>query len=114
MAVYCASKAAVISLTQSAGLDLIKHGINVNAIAPGVVDNEHWDNVDLLFGRQEGWHRCKEASGRRQRPDRTHGSAGRDRRVATFLASADAVEPGVCLVGHGPSFPFFANWSKSV
>jgi len=33
VAVYCATKAAVISLTQSAGLDLIKHGINVNAIA---------------------------------------------------------------------------------
>ena len=35
VAVYCATKAAVISLTQSAGLNLIKHGINVNAIAPG-------------------------------------------------------------------------------
>ncbi|MBV9775845.1 MAG: SDR family NAD(P)-dependent oxidoreductase, partial [Acetobacteraceae bacterium] len=30
VAVYCASKAAVISLTQSAGLALIEHGINVN------------------------------------------------------------------------------------
>ena len=38
VAVYCASKAAVISLTQSAGLNLIKYGINVNAIAPGVID----------------------------------------------------------------------------
>ena len=35
VAVYCSTKAAVISLTQSAGLDLIKYGINVNAIAPG-------------------------------------------------------------------------------
>jgi D-sorbitol dehydrogenase (acceptor) len=51
--VYCATKAAVISLTQSAGLNLIQHRINVNAIAPGVVDGEHWDGVDALFARYE-------------------------------------------------------------
>ncbi|PWG16695.1 L-iditol 2-dehydrogenase [Salibaculum griseiflavum] len=54
VAVYCASKAAVISLTQSAGLNLIEHGINVNAIAPGVVDGEHWDGVDAFFAKYEG------------------------------------------------------------
>ncbi|MGG7516596.1 L-iditol 2-dehydrogenase [Allorhizobium undicola] len=53
VAVYCATKAAIISLTQSAGLDLISQGINVNAIAPGVVDGEHWDGVDALFARYE-------------------------------------------------------------
>ncbi|PJA60591.1 MAG: sorbitol dehydrogenase [Rhodobacterales bacterium CG_4_9_14_3_um_filter_71_31] len=53
VAVYCATKAAIISLTQSAGLDLIKHRINVNAIAPGVVDGEHWDGVDALFAKYE-------------------------------------------------------------
>jgi NAD(P)-dependent dehydrogenase (short-subunit alcohol dehydrogenase family) len=53
VAVYCATKSAVISLTQSAGLDLIKHGINVNAIAPGVVEGEHWDGVDAFFARYE-------------------------------------------------------------
>ncbi|QGG92688.1 L-iditol 2-dehydrogenase [Agrobacterium sp. MA01] len=51
--VYCASKAAVISLTQSAGLDLIQHGINVNGIAPGVVGSEMWDEVDALFAKYE-------------------------------------------------------------
>ncbi|WP_323019684.1 L-iditol 2-dehydrogenase [Pararhodobacter sp.] len=54
VAVYCASKAAVISLTQSAGLNLIAHGINVNAIAPGVVEGEHWDGVDAFFAKYEG------------------------------------------------------------
>jgi D-sorbitol dehydrogenase (acceptor) len=50
--VYCASKAAVISITQSAGLALIQHGINVNGISPGVVDTS-WDNVDALFAKYE-------------------------------------------------------------
>jgi NAD(P)-dependent dehydrogenase (short-subunit alcohol dehydrogenase family) len=53
VAVYCATKATMISLTQSAGLDLIKYGINVNAIAPGVVDGEHWAGVDALFAKYE-------------------------------------------------------------
>jgi D-sorbitol dehydrogenase (acceptor) len=53
VAVYCATKAAIISLTQSAGLNLIQHNINVNAISPGVVDGEHWDGVDLLFSKYE-------------------------------------------------------------
>ena len=53
VAVYCATKAAVISITQSAGLDLIQYGINVNAIAPGVVDGEHWDEVDRYFAKYE-------------------------------------------------------------
>jgi D-sorbitol dehydrogenase (acceptor) len=91
VAVYCASKAAVISLTQSAGLDLIRHGINVNAIAPGVVDNEHWDDVDARFARAEGLapgekKRLVGAAvpiGRMARPEEIGG-------LATFLASSDA------------------------
>ena len=51
---YCASKAAVISLTQSAGLGLISHGINVNAISPGVVDTPMWEQVDAQFAYYEG------------------------------------------------------------
>lgn len=53
VAIYCATKAAVISLTQSAGLNLIRHGINVNAIAPGVVEGAHWEHVDSLFAEYE-------------------------------------------------------------
>ena len=53
VAVYCATKAAVISLTQSAGLNLIAHGINVNAISPGVVDGDHWVGVDAFFAKYE-------------------------------------------------------------
>lgn len=51
---YCASKAAVISYTQSAALAMAPHGIRVNAIAPGVVDTPMWQHVDALFARYEG------------------------------------------------------------
>ena len=51
---YCASKAAVISYTQSAALAMAPHGIRVNAISPGVIDTPMWQNVDALFARYEG------------------------------------------------------------
>ena len=91
VAVYCASKAAVISLTQSAGLNLIKHGINVNAIAPGVVDGEHWDGVDAFFAKYEG----KEPGQKKKEvgaavPFGRMGTAADLTGMAIFLASPEA------------------------
>lgn len=91
VAVYCSTKAAVISLTQSAGLDLIKRGINVNAIAPGVVDGEHWDGVDALFAKYEG-----RPMGEKKRivgaavPLGRMGTAADLTGMAVFLASSDS------------------------
>lgn len=91
VAVYCATKAAIISLTQSAGLDLIRHGINVNAIAPGVVDGEHWDGVDAFFAHYEG-----KAPGQKKRevaegvPYGRMGRASDLSGMAVFLASSEA------------------------
>ncbi|HVO02128.1 MAG TPA: L-iditol 2-dehydrogenase [Candidatus Cybelea sp.] len=91
VSVYCATKAAVISLTQSAGLDLIKHRINVNGIAPGVVDTPMWDEVDALFARYEKRPIGEKKQlvgeavpfGRMGRPEDHAGAA-------VFLASADS------------------------
>ncbi len=48
---YCASKACVISMNQSIALALAEHRINVNAIAPGIVDTPFWDEVDKQFAK---------------------------------------------------------------
>jgi D-sorbitol dehydrogenase (acceptor) len=88
---YCATKAAVISLTQSAGLAFAKDGITVNAIAPGVVDTPMWDEVDALFARYEG-----RKIGEKKRlvgeavPMGRMGQPSDYGGAAVFLASADA------------------------
>ena len=89
--VYCSTKAAVISMTQSAGLDLIRHGINVNAIAPGVVDGEHWQHVDAMFAKLEN-----KKPGQKKAEVEAGVPAGRFAvpadltGMAVFLASSDA------------------------
>ncbi len=89
--VYCSTKAAVISMTQSAGLNLIKHGINVNAIAPGVVDGDHWLHVDEMFAKLES-----KEPGQKKAEVEAGVPAGRFAvpsdlaPMAVFLASADS------------------------
>ncbi len=91
VSVYCATKASVISLTQSAGLDLIKHRINVNGIAPGVVDTPMWGEVDALFAKYE-----KRPLGEKKRlvgeavPFGRMGKPEDHTGAAVFLASTDA------------------------
>jgi D-sorbitol dehydrogenase (acceptor) len=91
VAIYCATKAAVISITQSCALELIKHRINVNAIAPGVIDTPMWDVVDALFAKYE--HRPIGEKKRLVGEAVPYGRMGVPEDItgaAVFLASADA------------------------
>jgi D-sorbitol dehydrogenase (acceptor) len=51
--VYCSTKAAVISVTQSLALELADDNIRVNAIAPGVINTPMWKHVDAQFAEYE-------------------------------------------------------------
>ncbi len=88
---YCATKAAVISYTQSAALAMAPHKIRVNAIAPGVVDTPMWQHVDALFARYEGLKigEKKIAVGKAV-PLGYMGAPEDIAGVAVFLASAEA------------------------
>ena len=92
VAPYCASKAAVISLTQSGGRDLAKHDITVTGFAPGVVATEMWEQVDqdlMEIGAADRPGQAMEEfsaeilKGRVAKPSDITGTT-------TFLASADS------------------------
>ena len=88
---YCATKAAIVSVTQSLALELARHKIRVNAIAPGVIDTPMWEHVDSLFARYEG-----KAPGQKKKevgdavPLGYMGSPEDIAKPAVFLASDDA------------------------
>lgn len=76
---YGASKAAVINMTKSIGRQLGKHGIRVNAIAPGLIDTAMGDQVP--------------AGARRKALGGALGRIGQPEEIASvvaFLASDDA------------------------
>ncbi len=53
---YCASKFAVVALTQSAARSFARHKITVNCFSPGVVETELWKQLDedaLKYGVTE-------------------------------------------------------------
>ncbi|MDQ4490802.1 glucose 1-dehydrogenase [Sinomonas sp. ASV486] len=89
---YCASKAAVISLTQATARGLAEHDITCNAFAPGVVDTPLWkkldrDLMDIGDSKEPGEAMSSFAEGiLRGRPATASDIAG----TALFLASPDS------------------------
>jgi NAD(P)-dependent dehydrogenase (short-subunit alcohol dehydrogenase family) len=83
---YAASKAGVISVTQSLALELGPRNINVNAVCPGLVRTDMWTKLEGMVGR-EGFvdeilaTRCPLR--REQTPEDIGNAVG-------FLASSDA------------------------
>lgn len=88
---YAASKAAIISITQSAALALAPYNINVNAICPGVVPTPMWEQNDRergqLFGIPPG-QAIRDFI--EQVPLKRAGTAADIAGAVAFLCSADA------------------------
>ncbi|CAN5391426.1 L-iditol 2-dehydrogenase [soil metagenome] len=90
-AIYSASKAAAISITQAAAQELIRHNIRVNAIAPGAVDTPMWQYVEQKFsevlGMEPGSAEAVQVSltpiGRMSQPEEYAGAA-------LYLASTES------------------------
>lgn len=86
--VYCASKFAVIGLTQSFASELARHKITVNAYCPGIVDTPMWATLDQDFADIQGTARMSERIsgiplGRVQQPEDVAG-------LVAFLVSPGA------------------------
>ena len=89
--IYCSTKAAVISITQSLALELASDKIRVNGVAPGVIDTPMWDVVDAKFAEYE--NKPKGQKKREVGESVPLGHMGDPADVADpciFLASADA------------------------
>ncbi|KAF9264832.1 NAD-P-binding protein [Marasmius fiardii PR-910] len=54
LSLYCATKAAVRSLTQGFALELAKHNVTVNAYAPGIIDTKLWEKIDTELAKING------------------------------------------------------------
>ncbi|WP_422364832.1 L-iditol 2-dehydrogenase [Pelagibius sp.] len=90
---YCSTKAAVISITQSLALELAKDKIRVNAIAPGVIDTPMWAHVDALFAKYEN-----KAVGQKRR------EVGEAVPLGYMGAPDDVAEPAVFLASEGARY----------
>lgn len=84
--VYAACKAALRSLVQTLGLELIGRGIRVNAISPGPITTPMWGK----FGLPDEAMQAVKDEVQRKSPIKRFGESEEVAQVAVFLASTDS------------------------
>lgn len=89
--IYGATKFAIVGFTQGLAMELAPYRINVNAVCPGIVDTEMWEELDRVLSKRENLpkgaalkKRIKKIPlGRLESPEDVAG-------LVAFLASSDA------------------------
>ena len=105
---YCASKAAIIMLTQSLAIELAAHGIRANCYVPGHIETPFWGGIADGFAKRTGQtpeavvegFRCTVPMGR-------FGTADDVAATVSWLASDDAAYvSGQAIAMNGAEFPY--------
>jgi acetoin reductase-like protein len=88
---YCATKAAVMLMTQSLALELAPHRIRANCYAPGHIETPMWSTISVRIGELCGKHAAEVlAEVQASVPWGRFGTPGDVAAVVSFLASDDA------------------------
>jgi NAD(P)-dependent dehydrogenase (short-subunit alcohol dehydrogenase family) len=105
---YCASKAAIIMLTQSLAIELAAHGIRANCYVPGHIETPFWGGIADGFAKRTGQTPEAVVEGfRRTVPMGRFGTADDVAATVSWLASDDAAYvSGQAIAMNGAEFPY--------
>lgn len=105
---YCASKAAIIMLTQSLAIELAAHGIRANCYVPGHIETPFWGGIAEGFAKRTGQTPEAVIEGfRRTVPMGRFGTADDVAATVSWLASDDAAYvSGQAIAMNGAEFPY--------
>lgn len=93
--IYCASKAAVISLTKTLALELAENKIRVNTIAPGIIDTVIWKK---MYGKNARKELSKET---KTVPLKRFGTVEEIVHAAVFVCENDFINGEVLVIDGG-------------
>lgn len=108
LAHYCASKAAVILMSQSLAVELAPHGIRVNSYVPGHIQTPFWGDIAQGFARVTGQTPDEVIAGFRATvPMGRFGTPEDVAATVSWLASEDAAYvSGQAIAMNGAELPF--------
>lgn len=105
---YCASKAAILMLTQSLAIELAPHKIRANCYVPGHIQTPFWGGIAEGFAKVTGQTPEAVIEGFRQTvPWGRFGTADDVAAAVSWLATPDAeYVSGQAIAMNGAEFPF--------